>query len=108
MKHTFVFSEFEIELPSEDSFNEYYDVELEVVADVDYDSGSLRSLGGPGSPSSRTIEIVSYKVVTAGEEAGPLGELNKRLQENPLPSLDGLHELIWEDYLIMQEDARED
>ena len=108
MKHTFVFSEFEIELPSEDSFNEYYDVELEVVADIDYDSGSLPSLGGPGSPSSRTIEIVSYKIIATGEEAGLLGELNKRLQENPFPSFYGLHELVWEDYLITQEDARED
>ena len=103
MKHTFIINYFEIELSVDgESLNDYYDVDLEVVADVDFEPGRIPSLMNPGSPSICTIDILSYKVIKAAD--GNAADLDKRLHEDP-SSLDLLYDLVWEEFTLMQEDG---
>lgn len=104
-KHTYTFDGFEIELPVEGEDElDYYNIDLEVVADVTCVPGTLPTQYQSATPNIRSITILSYRVTPEAGEARKLAAvLDKRLHEHPEFSLGALHEMVWEEFLMEQE-----
>lgn len=107
MKQTYTFEDFETELPVEgENLCDSYYVSLKVVADVSYVPGVIPSSRSPGKPSCATVEILSYEIVAVeGCEKEQVVALNARLHDNPPPSLSELYQMIWDEFIMMQEDG---